>query len=83
MNRYLEDEVREVNQRLREEEWKSLGLETRLVQMEACQQIMMERLDVMNVAPVVVDLTKRMKEALGSRLLSSGDSCGFGGYGGG
>ena len=37
MNRYLEDEVREVNQRLRAEEWKSLGLETRLVQMEARQ----------------------------------------------
>ena len=58
LNWYLEDEVREVNQRLREEEWKSLGLETRLVQMEARQQIMMERLDAMNVAPVVVDLTQ-------------------------
>ena len=62
MNRYLEDEVREVNQRLREEEWKSLGLETHLVQMEARQQIMMERLDVMKVAPVIVDLTKEEDE---------------------
>ena len=62
MNRYLEDEVREVNQRLREEEWKSLGLETRLVQMEALQQVMVERLDAMNVAPVVVDLTKEEDE---------------------
>ena len=62
MNRYLEDEVREVNQRLREEEWKSLGLETRLVQMEALQQVMVERLDAMNIAPVVVDLTKEEDE---------------------
>ena len=62
MNRYLEDEVREVNQRLRAEEWKSLGLETRLVEMEARQRIMMERLDAMNVAPVVVDLTKEEDE---------------------
>ena len=62
MNRYLEDEVREVNQRLRAEEWKSLGLETRLVQMETRQQIMMERLDAMNVAPVVVDLTREEDE---------------------
>ena len=49
LNRYWEDEVREVNTRLRDEEWKSLGLETRLVQMEAQQQIMMERLDVINI----------------------------------
>ena len=62
MNRYLEDEVHEVNQRLWEEEWKSLGLETRLVQLEARQQIMMERLDAMNVAPVVVDLTQEEDE---------------------
>ena len=62
MNRYLEDEVREVNQRLRAEEWKSLGLETRIVQMETRQQIMMERLDAMNVVPVVVDLTKEEDE---------------------
>ena len=62
------DKVREVNQRLREEEWKSLGLETRLVQMEARQQIMMERLDAMNDAPVVVDLTKEEDEGgLGGR----------------
>ena len=58
----MEDEVCEVNIRLRNEEWKSLGLETHLVQMEAHQQIMMERLDVMNVAPVVVDLTKEEDE---------------------
>ena len=62
LNRYLEDEVCEVNIRLCDEEWKSLGLETRLVQMEARQQIMMERLDAMNVAPVVVDLTKEEDE---------------------
>ena len=62
LNQYLEDEVREVSSRLREEEWKSFGLETRLVQMEARQQIMMERLDAMNVAPVVVDLTQEEDE---------------------
>ena len=62
LNWYLEDEVRKVNVRLRDEEWKSLGLETCLVQMEARQQIMMERLDVMNVAPVVMDLTKEEDE---------------------
>ena len=62
MNRYLEDEVREVSNWLRNEEWKSLGLETQLVQMEARQQIMMERLDAMNVAPVVVDLTQEEDE---------------------
>ena len=39
-----------------------MGLETHLVQMEARQQIMMERLDVMNVAPVVVDLTREEDE---------------------
>ena len=39
-----------------------MGLETRLVEMEARQQIMMERLDAMNVAPVVVDLTKEEDE---------------------
>ena len=54
LNRYLEDEVCEVSNRLHNEEWKVLGLETRLVQMEARQQIMMERLDAMNV--------KRMRE---------------------
>ena len=69
-NRYLEDEIREVNRRLRDEEWKSLGLETRLVEMEARQQIMMERLDAMNVAPVVVDLTKEEDEGgLGGPIL--------------
>ena len=68
MNRYLEDEVREVNQRLRAEEWKSLGLETRLVQMEARQQIMMERLDAMKVAPVVVDLTEEDEGGLGGPI---------------
>ena len=62
MNRYLEDEVCEVSNRLCDEEWKSLGLETRLVQMEACQQIMMERLDAMNVAPVIMDLTQEEDE---------------------
>ena len=62
VNRYLEDEVREVNVRLREEEWKSLGLETRLVQLETRQQILMERLDAMKVTPVVVDLTKEEDE---------------------
>ena len=62
LNRYLEDKVREVNVRLRDEEWKSLGLETRLVQMEARQQIMMERLDAMNVIPIVMDLTKEEDE---------------------
>ena len=61
-HRYLEDEVREVNIRLRDEEWKSLGLETRLVQLEARQQILMERLDAMNAPPVVVDLTKEEDE---------------------
>ena len=35
-----------------------MGLETCLVQMEARQQIMMEWLDAMNIAPVVVDLTQ-------------------------
>ena len=30
--------------------------------MEACQQIMMERLDAMNVAPVIVDLTQEEDE---------------------
>ena len=62
MNWYLEDEVCEVSNQLRNEEWKSLGLETRLVQMEAQQQILMERLDAMNVAPVVVDLTQEEDE---------------------
>ena len=60
--RYLEDEAHEVSARLRDEEWKFLGLETHLVQMEARQQIMMERLDAMNVTPVVVDLTKEEDE---------------------
>ena len=62
LNCYLEDEVREVSIRLRDEEWKVLGLETRLVQMEAQQEIVMERLNVMNVAPVVVDLTQEEDE---------------------
>ena len=62
MNRYLEDEVREVSNKLRNEEWKTLGLETRLVQLEACQQVLMEQLDAMNVAPVVVDLTQEEDE---------------------
>ena len=62
MNRYLEDEVCEVSNRLRNKEWKLLGLETCLVQMEARQQIMMERLDAMNIAPVVVDLTQEEDE---------------------
>ena len=62
LNWYLEDEVHEVNIRLRDKEWKSLGLETCLVQVEARQQIMMERLDAMNVPPVVVDLTKEEDE---------------------
>ena len=62
LNRYLEDEVRKVSARLRDEEWKSLGLETHLVQMEAQQQIMLERLDAMSVASVVVDLTKEEDE---------------------
>ena len=62
LNRYLEDEVCEVSNRLHNEEWKVLGLETCLVQMEARQQIMMERLDAMNVAPVVVDLTQEEDE---------------------
>ena len=61
-NRYLEDEIREVSAKLRDEEWKTLGLETRLVTMEARQQIMMERLDAMGVAPVVVDLTQEEDE---------------------
>ena len=39
-----------------------MGLETCLVQMEAQQQIMMERLDAMNTTPVVVDLTKEEDE---------------------
>ena len=62
MNRYLEDEVQEVSNRLRESEWKSWGLETHLVQMEARQQVLMERLDAMNIAPVVVDLTQEEDE---------------------
>ena len=62
MNRYLEDEVREVSNKLRNEEWKTLGLETCLVQLEACQQVLMEQLDAMNVAPVVVDLTQEEDE---------------------
>ena len=62
LNWYLEDEVRKVSARLCDEEWKSLGLETRLVQMEARQQIMLERLDAMNVAPVVMDLTSEEDE---------------------
>ena len=62
LNHYLEDEGHEVSNRLCDEEWKAVGLETRLVQMEARQQIMMERLDVMNVAPVIVDLTQEEDE---------------------
>ena len=75
LNRYLEDEVREVNVRLHDEEWKSLGLETHLIWMEARQQIMMERLDAMNVAPVVVDLTKEEDEGgLGSPILLAAET---------
>ena len=82
LNQYLEDEVREVSSRLREEEWKSFGLETRLVQMEARQQIMMERLDAMNVAPVVVDLTNEEDEGgLGGPIFLA--PYGVSGFGGG
>ena len=34
LNQYLEDEVRELSMGLREEQWKVLGLMTRLEQME-------------------------------------------------
>ena len=41
-----------------------MGLETRLVQMEARQEMMMERLNAMGVTPVMVDLTQEEDEDL-------------------
>ena len=62
LNQYLEDEVQELSAGLHEEQWKVLGLMTHLEQMQAQQEIMMGRLDAMNVALVVIDLTQEENE---------------------
>ena len=68
-NRFLEAEVRELTAGLQEEQWMVQDLVSHLEQVEVRQTLLVEILEVVNPAPIVVDLTQEDEGGVGGLII--------------